>query len=82
MTVKSDKHLARLICFGEKLDIEKCMKSVVTAAAVLFMVNLGIKEISTHRQGFRISQYSTEALVTTSTQYLSGPLPEPWAPTR
>ena len=31
--VRSDKHLAILICFGEKLDMEGCMKSVVTATA-------------------------------------------------
>ena len=31
--VESDKHLARLICFGVRPDMGKCMNSVVTAAA-------------------------------------------------
>ena len=33
MMVKSDKHLATLMRFGEELDMEKCMKSVVAANA-------------------------------------------------
>ena len=33
--VESDKHLARLMCFGVRLDMDKCMKSVVAAAATL-----------------------------------------------
>ena len=33
--VKSDKLVTRLICFGEKPVVEKCMKSVVIAAAAL-----------------------------------------------
>ena len=31
--VESDRHLARLMCFGVRLNIERCMNSVVTAAA-------------------------------------------------
>ena len=31
--VKSDKHLARLMCLGVRLDMEMCVNSVVTAAA-------------------------------------------------
>ena len=31
--VDIDKHLARLMCFGVRLNMEKCMNSVVTAAA-------------------------------------------------
>ena len=33
--VKSDKLVTRLICFGKKPHMEKCMKSVVVAAAAL-----------------------------------------------
>ena len=33
MMVKSDKHLATLMCLGEELDMEMCMKAVVAATA-------------------------------------------------
>ena len=33
MMVESDMRLARLMCFGVRLDIERCMNSVVTETA-------------------------------------------------
>ena len=31
--VESDRHLAKLMCFGVRLNMERCMNSFVTAAA-------------------------------------------------